>query len=260
MARSGNLFGKNVVITGANSGIGLSLLRQFNRMGCNIMAADIDCGHVGSLSLDGVHTMEVDLSNKEGVDSLFESAASILGRIDIFIANAGFPYYEVIDSPDWEHIERIYRINTISPIYSYERMLEQLQGEHGSFVITCSAMGETAMPGFTIYGSTKYAIDGFQAGIRFECPKNMKVTTVYPVSTDTGFFRHSGMEGMEKPFPVQTADRVASCIVSGISKGKAKVYPSRMYSVARILFLIVPPIRWAYCGHYRRKMKRHFDR
>lgn len=254
MAGFRGLEGVRVVITGANSGIGSSLLKFLKAEGCNIVAADINIHNIGESVR--VHAVQVDISTKGGVDRLFDEATRILGGIDIFVANAGFPYYEAIRKADWDRVERIFAVNTLSPIYSYEKMVEHLEGRHGMVVITDSAMGETAMPGFSLYSSTKYALDGFRDGIRHEAPDNVDTVFVYPVSTDTGFFLHETTNGMQKPWPVQTPDRVAKAIVSGIRRGKRRVYPSRLYVVARVMFRACPPIEWGYCAFYRRKMRR----
>ena len=249
--------GKHIVITGANSGMGKCMLNRLRDLGAVIVAADKDTSDIKESG--SVFPVQMDLSCKEGVDYLFDQAISRMGSIDIFVANAGFPYYEMIRSADWDRAEKIFSINTLSPIYSYEKMIEHLDGRHGMVVVTDSAMGETAMPGFSLYISTKYALNGFRAGIKHECPSNADTVFSFPVSTDTGFFRHDSTNGMEKPFPVQTPDHVAKRMVSAMRKGKSRVYPSRLYSLARIVFRIIPPIEWAYCGYYRIKMKHHFS-
>ena len=47
-----------------------------------------------------------------------------MGGIDIFIANAGFAYYEQLDEADWDHIASIYQTNVFSPFYAAVRMGE----------------------------------------------------------------------------------------------------------------------------------------
>lgn len=255
-----DLAGKHVVITGANSGIGLSLLEGMLKRGCIIVAADLGCSNLVHHDPSKVHPVTVDISDREGVDRLFDEAVSFFGHIDIFVANAGFPYYERISHADWDHIERIFSVNTISPIYSYEKMIEHLAGRRGAVVITDSAMGETAMPGFTLYSSTKYALDGFRSGVRFEQPKNIELTFVYPVSTDTGFFHNDTTKGMVKPWPVQTPVDVANDIIRGIVRGAKRVYPSTLYRLSRVLFRICPPIKWSYRRIYQVKMEHHMSR
>ena len=105
-------------------------------LGCGMLAVDIKPIPVKGIT--GVKTFSADLSNQEGIDALFEEAAKELGEIDIFIANAGFAYCERTDTPDWNHIERIFELNVVSPIYSLEK-LRALKGHKPFFFITTAS-------------------------------------------------------------------------------------------------------------------------
>lgn len=242
------------VVTGAGSGIGRCIASLLLEKGYEVIAADL---HTEGAP-EGSIPFQCDLSSMEGVDSLFAFAEKEFEHIDLFFANAGFPYYEKLREPDWEHIACIFNINTVSPIYSYERYLKHLDGSHGGFVVTCSAMGRTAMPGFALYSASKRALDGFRDALRYERPENVTITFAYPVSTDTGFFRHRSTLGMDKPFPVQTPEHVAKRIVAAAIKGKPSVSPSRLYSFASVLFKVLPPVKWAYRRYYANKLDRRY--
>lgn len=158
-----------------------------------------------------------DLSTKEGVDALFEMMEQTFGKADIFIANAGAPYYEKFDYVNWNRVESIFELNTISPIYTYARYLEHLNGREGQLAFTISAMGEMALPGYALYAASKFAMKGFQQAVRLEAPENLKITCIYPVSTETNFFNVGGNGvKMEKPFPVQSPEAVARAAVKKI--------------------------------------------
>ena len=195
---------KTIVLTGADSGIGLEVLKLLASEKSNkILAVDINCRNMDKCG-DNIITYQCDVSSKEGVDSIFEKAISDLGSIDIFYANAGYPYYEIIDYVDWDRTKRMFETNVFSPIYTYEKYKEYLAGKEGHLAITVSAIGKMAMPGFTTYSASKFAMEGFQQGIRFELPKNMKLTCLYPIATDTNFFATANKVEFERPFPVQS--------------------------------------------------------
>lgn len=248
----------NVVITGANSGIGYQTMVSLLWKGNRILAVDINTDVLQGIH--GIIPLECDVSSKEGVEMIFEEASKHFDKIDLFIANAGFSYYESMDYADWDRIDRIFRTNVHSPIYSYQMYVQHLNGSNGIFAITDSAMGLMGMPGFTLYTSTKFAINGFQDAIRLEKADNVQLTILYPVSTDTGFFKVASDTYIEKPFPVQTPQHVASVLIKGIEKGKRRVFPSRLFCVSMFLFKIFPPIKWMYMSSEKKKFERFKER
>ena len=251
---------KTIVLTGADSGIGLEVLKLLAAEKSNrILAVDINCRNMDKFG-DNVITYQCDVSTKEAVDSIFEKAIADLGSIDIFYANAGYPYYEIIDYTDWDRTKRMFETNVFSPIYTYEKYKEYLGGKEGHLAITVSAIGKMAMPGFTTYSASKFAMEGFQQGIRFELPENMKLTCLYPIATDTGFFAAANDVEFEKPFPVQSPKVVAKKMVKALEKGKKSVNPSFLFTLSGVLFGICPPIKSVYLGLEKAKFKRFLNK
>jgi uncharacterized protein len=228
-----NLAGKRIVITGASSGIGLELIHILIDKGCKILAAAR-----GIDKIDVVHrnlyTKKCDISKQQEVDDLFAYAIDVMGGIDVFVANAGFAYYERITSPDWEHIKKIYDTNVISFFYSVVKM-KQLNGEKPfNFLCTASSMGFLSLPGYALYGSTKAAIHSFSEAYRFELSQNQILQVVYPIATKTNFFHNAGDSPV--PWPTQSAAHVAKCIVKGIEHDKTKIFPSKTFLLTKKLF------------------------
>lgn len=246
--------GKNIVLTGANSGIGLEALRLLATNN-KVLCVDKNVDVLEKMSNDNIIVMQKDVSSKEAVDEIFKVALEKLGSIDIFYANAGYPYYEEFNYVDWDRVARMFETNVYSPIYSYQKYLEYLNGKNGIFAITISAIGTMAMPGFTIYSASKFAMQGFQEGIRLELPKNVQLTCLYPVATDTGFFKVANEIEFKKPFPVQTPDVVARKMVKGIEKGKKTVSPCPLFGIAKVLMKFFPFIRNLYWAMEKRKFE-----
>ena len=253
---------KNIVITGASSGIGKEVLDRLAVKGKNnrILAASRTIEKLKGYG-DNVTLFNCDISSKDGVDKLMEKAESLFPKIDILIANAGAPYYEKFDYVDWERIANIFNLNTISPIYTYTKYLKHLKGREGHMVFTISAMGEMAIPGYALYAATKFAMKGFQEAIRLEAPKNLKLTAVYPVSTATNFF-NVGTNGIDvgHPFPIQKADVVAERMIEGIEKAKKHIYPCKVFKPSKLLMNKLPPIKSVYWGMEKQRLKRFLEK
>ncbi|MBV4416130.1 SDR family NAD(P)-dependent oxidoreductase [Clostridium tyrobutyricum] len=238
-----NIDGKNIILTGASSGIGRELLEKLQRYDVRIIAVARNVDTIDSYG-EKVIPFSCDISKSEKVDELFEFALHKLGKVDIFIANAGFAYCEEIIEPDWEHNKRIYDTDVLSPIYSAQKM-KAINGKKEYFmVITCSAVHNVALPGYTLYCSAKSAIHQFARTYRYEMKNRGKLALAYPVATNTKFFRKAGGKNAPVPWPVQSPSKVADKIIKGIEKDKDSIYPSAFYSISEVLNRIFPLV---YC-------------
>ncbi|NLL62914.1 MAG: SDR family NAD(P)-dependent oxidoreductase [Ruminococcaceae bacterium] len=251
---------KKIVVTGATSGIGLAVTKILAQgSGNKILAVGRKTEKIdGMFDSSVVIPFRADVSTKEGVDSVFEAAIEKLGGIDIFYANAGFPYFEKMDYVDWDRIKAIFDTNVFSPIYSYQKMVQYLDGREGRVAITCSAMGEMALPGYALYTATKFALRGWQEAMRLEIPRNVGLTVIYPVGTATNFFAvgtGKGDKGLKKPFPIQKVDACARKIVEGLEKEKDEISPLWLWSVSRILFKFLPIGKKLYWLNEKRKFE-----
>lgn len=216
---------KKIVLTGASSGIGLEVLKLLRQGKGNVILAVSRHAEERLFDLGpNVIPVNIDCGTKEGIDKLFRVAEASLGKIDLFYANAGFPYYEEYNYCDWDRIESIFKTNSVSPMYTYSKYIRHLNGREGHLAFTISAIGQMAMPGYALYSASKFALEGFQQAIRLEKPENMKFTCLYPVATDTNFFKVAA-DGVqfEKPFPVQNPSAVARKMVQGLEKGRKTV-------------------------------------
>ncbi|MBR4392431.1 MAG: SDR family NAD(P)-dependent oxidoreductase [Oscillospiraceae bacterium] len=248
---------KNIVVTGASSGIGKSIIDELvQQEGNRILAACRRADKVTGYG-ENVIPFSCDLSTQEGVDALFVKAEELFDKVDIYFCNAGAPYYERFDYEDWARIENIFKVNTIAHIYTYSKYLHHLDGREGRLVYTISAMGEMAIPGYALYAATKFAMKGFQQAIRDEAPKNLQITCVYPVSTKTNFF-HVGTGGrdLKPPFPVQAPEDVAKAVVKGVHNLKKHIYPCPVYLPSKYLMNAVPPVKKLYIQSQKGKLRR----
>ncbi len=247
------LGGKKAIITGASSGIGLELLKQLLAAGVNIVAASRSMEKT-DLTHKLLLKKNCDVSVKESIDELFAFTLNKLGPPDLFIANAGFAYYEKLGKPDWNHINSIYATNVFSLCYSAQKM-KSLKGEDPfNYVCTASGMSYISMPGYALYSSTKAAIRGFADAYRFELGCNQHFQVAFPVATKTNFFQATGEEP-PVPWPIQSAEEVARAIVKGIKKDRPEIYPSKLFRAVLVFNRFVPIIVPAYTRNENRKFQ-----
>lgn len=232
-----NLNGKNIILTGAGSGIGREVLAQLRRYDCTVMAADLNAGSIEAVP-GRVIPWSGDLSSPEAVDRLFQEAVAAMGCVDLFIANAGFAYYEEIGQADWRHIERIYRINTFSPIYAAEKMKDLNGSRPYNVAVTASAMAYLSLPGYSLYSATKASLRGFAEAYRYELGSDQHFQVIYPIATRTNFFNHAGDSPV--PFPSQDSRLVAQRIIRGIERDRKSIFPSYLFRLLMIKNRFMP--------------------
>jgi len=243
------LEGKRIILTGASSGIGKEI--------CLLLAEKNTIFAVARTSSKipihpNIIAFPCDISQKENLDILFVEALKIMKKIDLFFANAGFAYYGPFDKADWNAITSIYHTNVFSTIYSLQKMREISGDAPFGFAITASAMSFLSLPGYALYGSTKFALKGFTDAMRFELKKGQQIHMVYPIATRTSFFDVAGAENL--PWPRQKTSFVAKKIVKGIEKNKKHIYPACLFRVLQFLNRFSPAFK-TYLWFESKKLK-----
>ena len=240
---------KNIVITGANSGFGLEILKRLasdNR----VLAVDKDDSAMRAYAFKNVQIYVADVSKKESVDAVFDYALSTMGGIDVFFANAGFGYFERLDVPNYQRIADIFATNVFSPVYSYEKALEVAGGRDMQFVLTASGIGKIPVPGYALYSATKAALNAFEEALRAELPKNIALSVIYPVAVNTNFYTAAvdgkNVAALELPTPKQCLDSTVDAILRGVEKRKKRIYPFALFPLLCTLSSLFPPLKRLY--------------
>jgi len=239
-----NLDGKKIILTGASSGIGKAVLAELKKYNTEIFVGDLDPEAVDTG--ENCQAIACDVSQPKNIDNLFKKAVKKMGQVDIFIANAGFAYYEKIDNADWNHIEKIYQVNFMAPVYAALKMKKLNADREHRTVITASAMAKWALPGYALYSSTKGALDSFTTAYRTELVDKKSISLVYPIATKTEFFKVAADDTTPVAWPVQSPEHVARSIVKGIIKNKKSIFPSFLFRSMMAANRLLPMIRPLY--------------
>lgn len=245
------LTGKNIVLTGASSGIGLAILKELLRFeDINIFAVDIKPLSQGFINNPKVEFRAFDLSKKTDIEQVVAQAKFYMGCIDIFICNAGYGIYDFKYQSSYEEIKAIFELNTLSPIYTANLMLQE--DNQTLTVHMASAMGELALPGYGLYAATKAALLKYADAFQLDNKGQHKLLTVLPIATSTNFFESLRGETAKAPWPTMSPAKVAAKVIEGIEKDKKKVYPSKLNLIMRFFLAIHELLHLPYQRFYRK--------
>jgi NAD(P)-dependent dehydrogenase (short-subunit alcohol dehydrogenase family) len=174
------LQGKVVVITGAGHGLGREASRLFAAEGAKVVATDIADTHVKSVAEEiraagGEATFaRADVTSADDMEAAVQTAVDTFGRLDVMYCNAGIPeigfgQVSFVDTP-LESFNRVVAVNLTGVFLGAQAATKQFlrQGNGGNIVVTTSAAGLVAYPGFRSYVAAKAGANGLVRGLATE--------------------------------------------------------------------------------------------
>jgi short-subunit dehydrogenase len=231
--------GKRAVVTGASTGIGRDIAERLLLEGAIVVASSRSITK-GDMKGNNLYLLDANLSKTEEVDRLFDYAIETMGGIDLFIANAGFGFFERMGDGDKAHYLDIYDINVFSVIYAANKLKTIKGNDPFNFLITSSAMGYLSLPGYALYSSTKAAVRGFADAFRYELNNGQYIQCLFPIATETPFFKNAG--NIPNAWPLQRSEVVAKKTIKAIKRNKSHIFPSFMFRFFYFLTVICPPL------------------
>lgn len=232
--------GRRILLTGASGGIGVPLARRLATAGARLALVGRNRQALEGLAgeLEGAAVVTADVATPGGCQEAVEATAGAIGGIDILINLAGAFSFNIFAEEDPETLERLFRANVLAPMTLTRLALPAMlaQGE-GRVVNVGSVLGGLALPWFTAYSSSKFALRGFSEALRRELTDSgVGVTYVAPRAVRTAMnpeavYRMAEATGMTMDPP----ERVAGVIEKAIRRDAREMYVGRPESIfARI--------------------------
>ena len=219
--------GKNVLITGAATGIGRATAVRFAREGADVVLCDLKERELQETAAMIVATGQkslpivCDLSIMDDVERMLDVAVEQFEKFDILFNNAGIgdtnAYFEDIDEKLWD---RVYMVNVKAPFFISKRVARIMidNGIKGRIINTASTEGKTNRGGSIVYASSKSALIGLTQALAFQLsPYEITVNAVCPGLIDTPIW-HRADKALELPEGSSIKMVVESSIESRILK------------------------------------------
>ena len=217
---------RNILITGASSGLGKGMAKEFARQGHNLALCARRFELLTELKAEleqinpaiQVHIKVLDVNDHEQVFVVFKEFSDELGALDRIIINAGMGRGASIGTGYFEANKQTAQTNFIAAIAQAEAAMQLFRAQNHGHLVTISSI--SAIRGFrramTVYAATKAAITSLSEGIRVDVLNTpIKVSCVHP-----GFIRSELNESVKKvPFIVET-EAGCKALVKAINKEK----------------------------------------
>jgi len=183
-----NLDDKIAIVTGSSKGIGLETAKLLLDKGVKVAGWSRSTTRIDHANFISV---KVDVGNSESVTTAYAETIQHFGEeISILINNAGLGFegdFETLDEEKW-HL--MFRTNVDSIFYCSRLVIPQMKSmDEGHIVNISSIAGTNGIPGMAAYCGTKHAVRGLSQSMFKELRNfGIKVSTIYPGSTNTNFF------------------------------------------------------------------------
>lgn len=181
---------RTILITGASSGIGKACAELFLEKGWNVAAtmrnpaADHPLANHARAKL-----YRLDVTELAGIHQTIAQAVADFGRIDAVLNNAGYGAVGVFEAASPEQVRRQFETNVFGVMNVISCMLPHFREQGGGTVLNISSMGgRVTFPLFSLYHSSKYAVEGFSESLHYELrPLNIRLKLIEPGIIRTDF-------------------------------------------------------------------------
>jgi NAD(P)-dependent dehydrogenase (short-subunit alcohol dehydrogenase family) len=179
-------------ITGTSQGFGHELVRAALERGDSVLATSRYPNKVSAAFPDvsgRLVAASMDMRCPAQVSNAVQSALIHFGRIDVLVNNAGHGFVGAVEEASDDEINSVYETNVLGLIRVTRAVLPHFRAQRSGHIVNLSSIsGLVGMPGFGIYNSTKFAVEGLSEAMAHElAPLGIRVTIVEPGPFRTDF-------------------------------------------------------------------------
>lgn len=210
------LDGKNAVVTGGNSGIGLAAALAFDAEGARVAIAGRDeallAAAVDQLT-PGCLAVRTDVTRLADLDQLFSQVSVTFGPVDVLFVNAGISRPTPLDQVDEAQFDEITNVNFKGAFFTIQRALPHLR-EGASIILCGSVTVNVGVTGWSVYAASKAALHSLARSLTSELrPRGIRVNTLVAGYVDTPLYAKAGL-------PPEAAEEAIRAISARVPVGR----------------------------------------
>lgn len=249
-----SLKGKNVVITGASSGVGRAAAEAFAREGCNVVIAargqkGIDetvkfCRDLGVVAVG----VSADMSIAEDVEKIVAAAMILGGKIDIWVNNAGVMASGKFEEIPLEIHQQVIKTNLFGYMHgAYNAIKIFKEQNEGILINNISIGGFMPAPYSAVYSASKYGIRGMMECLQGEISnrRHIHICNLYPqLQNSTGNLHSAKYSGFDMTIPFIASDPrdTAAKIVELAKNPRKELFPDFKSAAITNTYKLLPKI------------------
>lgn len=177
---------KNILITGASKGIGLTTAIALQNAGYTVLGTSRSPEKAGPLPIE---LLSLDVTDAASVEACVSEATARLGHIDVLINNAGYDLYAAAEEAGFAETLAQLDSNFLGSVRMITAVLPQMRERGAGQIVNISSIGGSiGLPYNSAYAASKFAIEGYSESLRLELlPFGIHVSLISPeaVATDT---------------------------------------------------------------------------
>lgn len=194
---------KVVLITGVSSGIGKATAELFAQQGWQVVGTvrNVD-QHQHAFDSSQVALRAADVTNEQSIHELMNWIESQYGRLDAVVNNAGYGLFGAFETCSEQDIQDQFEVNVFGLMRVTREAIRLMRKQGSGTIVQISSMGgRFTFPFYSIYHSTKFAVEGFTESLFYELePFGIQVKLVEPGAIQTDFYTRSRKQGTHAAF------------------------------------------------------------
>lgn len=241
---------KTVLITGTSSGFGASATNYFAAKGWNVIATMRDTSKSAGFGSENIFVTKLDVEDPASINEAIRAGTERFGKIDVLVNNAGYGLFGVFESVSAKAIQNQFSVNVFGAMDVTRAILPHFrENKSGVIINVSSGAGAIGFPMASVYSSSKFALEGWSEGLRYELASlGIKVKVIEPGGApQTGFLDRVGGEsnGLQLvndylPFLEQTGKMFQSMAetadVDAVEKVVAAIYEAATDQTSRLRY------------------------